>query len=219
MKKMKKIDVFYLKDLDVKSMKECNDILETAGSHSTISVLNWEDEYPYCPKTEFYVARSKDSLFIKYKVNGKSLKAEYADDQSDVYRDSCVEFFCMPVDSDRYTNFEFNCIGTCLASNRKGREEDVKMLDVNLMSNIKRYSSVGTTTFVEKQGVFEWELCVKIPFDLMGIDKDNLPCKMKANFYKCADDTSSVHFVSWSPIDVKEPDFHRPDFFGDLYFK
>ncbi len=216
---MKRLDVFYNSDLEGKTIKECSEIVEKKGSFSAIDVLNWEKEFPYRPTTKIYVARSKDALFIKYKVSGKSLKAEFSADQSDVYKDSCVEFFCMPVGAEKYINFEFNCIGTCSASSRKGRNEDVKMLSDDKMKTIERYSSVGTDTFLEKKGEFDWELCVKIPFDLMGLYKNNLPEKIKANFYKCADDTSSIHFVSWSPIEVENPDFHRPEFFGDLFFK
>ncbi|WP_262895053.1 carbohydrate-binding family 9-like protein, partial [Parabacteroides distasonis] len=25
------------------------------------------------------------------------------------------------------------------------------------------------------------------------------------------------HFVSWSPIDLPEPNFHCPEFFGEIY--
>ncbi|MBR3931598.1 MAG: hypothetical protein IKJ46_03350, partial [Tidjanibacter sp.] len=28
--------------------------------------------------------------------------------------------------------------------------------------------------------------------------------------------TDPVHFVSWSPIGVEQPDFHRPEWFGEL---
>ncbi|WP_449033796.1 carbohydrate-binding family 9-like protein, partial [Prevotella sp.] len=26
------------------------------------------------------------------------------------------------------------------------------------------------------------------------------------------------HFLSWNPIDLPAPDFHRPDFFGEIRF-
>ncbi|MDR1556412.1 MAG: hypothetical protein LBS88_05185, partial [Tannerellaceae bacterium] len=35
---------------------------------------------------------------------------------------------------------------------------------------------------------------------------------------KCADDTDTPHYLSWNPIAVSAPDFHRPDFFGEIYF-
>jgi len=72
--------------------------------------------------------------------------------------------------------------------------------------------------FDEQRGVFSWELVVAIPLELMGLDPANLPEKILANFHKCADDTNAPHFLSWNPIDTPAPDFHRPEFFGELYF-
>ena len=54
--------------------------------------------------------------------------------------------------------------------------------------------------------------------DLIGIDSDNLPKSIKANFFKCADGTPHIHFLSWNPIGTPSPDFHRPAFFGELFF-
>ena len=52
----------------------------------------------------------------------------------------------------------------------------------------------------------------------MGLDADNMPEKVRGNFYKCASATSEPHYLSWNPILTDKPDFHRPDFFGDIYF-
>lgn len=68
------------------------------------------------------------------------------------------------------------------------------------------------------EGLFAWNLLVAIPFELIGLDGNNLPEKLYANFYKCADGTSLPHYLSWSPIETEKPDFHRPDFFGEIYF-
>jgi hypothetical protein len=37
-----------------------------------------------------------------------------------------------------------------------------------------------------------------------------------ANFYKCGDETPEPHFLSWNPIDLPKPNFHVPQFFGQL---
>lgn len=42
---------------------------------------------------------------------------------------------------------------------------------------------------------------------------------IKANFYKCGDELQTPHFLSWNPINIEKPDFHRPDFFGSLEFE
>jgi hypothetical protein len=43
--------------------------------------------------------------------------------------------------------------------------------------------------------------------------------EIKANFYKCGDELQTPHFLSWNPIEIDQPDFHRPDFFGTLEFE
>ncbi len=39
---------------------------------------------------------------------------------------------------------------------------------------------------------------------------------IKANVYKCGDDTAVAHYGSWSPVKSNQPDFHRPECFGDM---
>ena len=36
------------------------------------------------------------------------------------------------------------------------------------------------------------------------------------NFYKCGDETEIEHYGMWSPVGTEKPDFHRPEFFGEL---
>jgi len=213
---MKHIHIPYLEGLNNVDIESSGDLLEEAGQNDTIEILNWPNEYPYKPITFFIIGRSNSSVFIKFSVRGTMLRAIYSTDQDPVYQDSCVEFFCMPAGGDRYTNFEFNCIGTCSASSRKTRYEDVVPFAKEEMLTIKRYPSLGRRAFNEMEGMFEWELTVEIPFKLMGIDSENLPQKILGNFYKCADGTDSPHFISWSPIKTDKPDFHRPEFFGEL---
>jgi hypothetical protein len=214
---MKRISILYNKALNDIDLESAAVLLDEFGQQDTVENLNWINEYPYRPITLFSIARSKDSIFIKFSVHGSMLRAIYSNDQDPVYEDSCVEFFCKIPDSEYYSNFEFNCIGTCQAAKRKSRTNDVIHLDLTQLSQIERFPSIGRRPFNEMEGMFEWELTVKIPFSLIGIDPDNLPQKLLGNFYKCADGTDSPHFVSWSPINTEYPDFHRPEFFGELY--
>ena len=86
------------------------------------------------------------------------------------------------------------------------------------MARIKTWSSLGNEPFEEKEGIHSWQVVVAIPFDMMGIDCNNMPEMVNANFYKCGDKTSIPHYVSWNKIETENPDFHRPEFFGELYF-
>jgi hypothetical protein len=120
-------------------------------------------------------------------------------------------------DAPMYMNFEFNCIGTCNAAYRMSR--DVKTpLSEEEYASIRRYSNLPPQTFYEKKGVYSWELVVAIPLRLMNLHSENLPEKIMGNFCKCADDTDFPHYVSWNPIDTPAPDFHCPEFFGEMFF-
>ncbi len=212
---MKKLKVPYLATLDVLDLSSVGYLLESKARRESIDVINWE-EYPYKPIVAFDIARSDANLYIRYFVKGNSLKAVYSQDGSPVHKDSCVEFFMKTAEDHNYMNFEFNCIGTCDAARRQSR--DIKRsLSTEEYNSIQRYSSLEQKTFTEKLGVHSWELVVSIPFTLMGLDPKNLPEKILGNFYKCADETEFPHFVSWSPIELPEPNFHCPEFFGEIY--
>jgi len=213
---MKRLKIPYFSELNSDSLSNITNALSEKGASDMIEKLNWAKQFPYKPLTEFSVLRNDDSLFIRFFVRGNMLKAVYSEDQSPVYKDSCVEFFCKVPSADYYYNFEFNCIGTCSASRRKSRTEDVQRLTAEELLTIKRFSSIGRKAFKEMQGMFEWELTVEIPLKLIDIDTANLPKQLMANFYKCADDTVSPHYVSWNPIKSESPEFHRPDCFGLL---
>lgn len=212
---MKKLKVPFLPTLDVLDLSSVGFLMETKAQRESIDVINWE-EYPYKPVVAFDIARSEKNLYIRYFVRGNSLKAFYEMDGSPVYTDSCVEFFMKQVDDTEYYNFEFNCIGTCDASRRQSRDLKVSLSAAEYAS-IRRYSSLEHISFPEKRGVHSWELVVSIPFTVMGLDPDNLPGKIMGNFYKCADNTENPHFVSWNPINLAKPNFHCPDFFGEIY--
>lgn len=212
---MNRIKIPFLPTLDVIDLTSAGFVMETKAKRFFVNEINWET-YPYNPITVVDIARSSKMLFLRFFVKGNSLKAIYKDDDSPVHMDSCVEFFMKRVEDDFYYNFEFNCIGTCDAARRKSRTEK-ESLSPEEYASIQRYPSLERKPFLEKEGVYSWELAVAIPFTLMGIDPDNLPEKILANFYKCADDTKYSHYVSWNPIETEQPDFHRPEFFGELY--
>lgn len=215
---MKTIHAPYIEKLDHCDISEAAAILDSEGISDVVESVNWFNEFPYKPITFVNIARSQKSVFIRFYVHGIMLKAIYSEDQSPVCEDSCVEFFCKVPENDYYTNFEFNCIGTCAASQRKDRKTDVVRFNPEQMKTIKRFSSIGNRAFNEMEGMFEWELTVEIPFELIGINNDKLPEKLLANFYKCAGKTDSPHYVSWNPVKTEKPDFHRPEFFGEVIF-
>jgi hypothetical protein len=212
---MKTIKIPFVPELNGVKPADAANIMETRAQRISVDTINWE-EYPYKPIVAVDAARSSDKLFLRYFVKGNSIKAIYKEDDSPVHTDSCVEFFVKKPESDYYFNFEFNCIGTCDCARRKSRKDKVSLTSEEYAS-IERYSTLGDAPFEEKKGIHAWELIVAIPFETIDIDPNNLPEKLLGNFYKCADDTENPHFVSWNPIETSQPDFHRPEFFGEIY--
>lgn len=213
---MKTLTVPYLPELDKMDSDEISNLMEESAVRQSIGHANW-NKFPYRPICTFDIARSDSKLYIRYFVRGNCLKAIYTKDQDPVWQDSCVEFFTQIPGEKEYYNFEFNCIGTCLASKRENRD-NATPLSPEQMKQIVRMPSMGSRPFHEMQGLFAWDLIVAIPFDLLGLDGNNLPEKIKANFYKCADETSLPHYLSWNPIPTENPNFHCPEYFGEIYF-
>lgn len=192
-------------------------MLAGAGSEIHIDTINWPDEYAYCPQTRVKVAHTADRLYIRYDVRGSQLRAMASQDQGEVWCDSCVEFFCQAEGDTHYMNYETNCIGRMLASRRRSRTEDVCPLSAEQMARIDRYSTVGNECFEERDGEFEWGICIAIPLDLIMQGRQiEFPLRLRGNFYKCADKTRTVHFVSWNEIGTAHPDFHCPEYFGAI---
>lgn len=210
---MKELNVESFESLNGVRIDEAARILKNVATWEYVDMLNWPVAFPYKPQTKFKVARSEDKLYIRFEVIEKNIKALYLNDQDPVWKDSCVEFFCKIPGSERYFNFEFNCIGTCLASSRVGRNESVDFLPSSKMQRIERYASLPRKIRNGDEGEISWDLSIAIPFDLIGVFTSR---QIYANFYKCGDDTLEPHYLSWNLIHTNQPDFHRTEFFGLL---
>lgn len=213
---MKSLSIPYLPDLKSLTLEEVAAYIDESGARFSVETLNWPHLYGYRPITTVSAAHSKTDLYLLFQVHGNCLRAVNTRDNENVHEDSCVEFFVKLPESDDYFNFEFNCSGVCKASRHHKTRENYQYLAPDEMAEIERWSSIGRRAFNELNGLFSWEVCVRIPFRLMDIDPANLPSKILGNFYKCADATEQPHFVSWNPIQTEKPDFHRPEFFGEI---
>jgi len=183
-----------------------------------VGTVNWQS-FPGKPFVRFAIAYTTQTIFIKYYVREIVIRAKYTRVNDPVWKDSCVEFFVAPADGGVYYNFEINCIGTCLAEKGLSRSPREK-LSPAIIRNIKRFPSLGSKPFEEKEGDFSWDMFVIIPVDVF-TDHSILSLKDKtfrANFYKCGDALSRPHYLSWHPVLTAEPDFHRPEFFGNIKF-
>ena len=155
-----------------------------------IDTVNW-DAYPYKPEVSFRIVHTGDKLLVHYRVTEESVRAVAAHDDGRVWEDSCCEFFVSPDGNDVYYNLECNCGGTLLLhGGQKGGERP--SAPVSVLESASAFFLHAITDF---SGLV-----------------------MRANFYKCGDLLRTPHFLSWSPIDLPRPQFHCPQYFGEIRF-
>lgn len=137
-------------------------------------------------------------------------KAEYTKFGDPVYKDSCLEFFVsFRNDSPKYMNFEMNSNGAFLAA---VRTERANKTSINMLAPLPKVKATKGEGF--------WQVETFLSNDFIGKTFGKF-CfvrgeSFKGNFYKCGDETAVPHFGMWAEIDADAPDFHRPEFFGNL---
>ena len=211
-----------VKKIELKSaypdLTEISKWMDERNERHRIDTINWKN-FNYKPEAEFAIAYSDHEIFLKYFIKENYFKAEKTETNQAVYEDSCVEFFVSPEDDGIYYNLEFNGIGTCLMGTGTSRENS-RRANPEIVSKIRRFSSVGEKPASEKVGKFEWTITAAIPFGVFFYHKiKELEGKsFRANFYKCGDKLTVPHYLTWNPVGTKKPDFHQPDYFGLLKF-
>ena len=181
-----------------------------------IDTVNWE-AYPYCPKTLFRIAHNGETIFLNCRVNESDIKAVCNQDNGRIWEDSCIEFF-ISFDDKSYYNIECNCIGKLLIAKGTGRESRISLPET-LIKRIDRRASLGDSPVENLSG--DWEVSLIIPKKIFYPEItdtfDNT--EAKGNFYKCGDLLRTPHYLSWNPVYSEKPNFHRPEFFGQLLFE
>lgn len=188
---------------------------------NAIDILNWRESFPYCPKVMFRIAHADDRIFLNFNVTENDVRAVCDTDNGRSWEDSCVEFFLQPeVTSPLYYNFEFTCAGFKLIGGGEYGTERNRAL-MQLLSLVKTWSSLGNKPFGQRYGETNWQLSAIIPVTaLYHSDIKSFSRKtMRGNFYKCGDLTPTPHFVSWNKIKSPKPQFHLPEFFGEIKFE
>ena len=185
-----------------------------------VACCNWLADYPYTPEVNVKLFHNNDKLFIKFDVREKDIQAKVAEDQGRTWTDPCVEFFVSPQGNMDYYNFECTCTGKLLLAWHPA-DEPKEAAPQEVLESVLRHPSLGTECFPLRTGEHCWSVIEMIP--ATALFRSGLTAwkgkKMTANFYKCGDELPTPHFISWAPIEWKEPSFHRPEFFGELVFE
>lgn len=182
------------------------------------------DEPSHKPLTRAKALYDDESVYIIFQVVDKYVRAVAEKFHDPVCQDSCVEFFFTPSadTSVGYFNFEINCGGTMLCYHQLGRDLDVAELIEEDCNTVEIYHSETKIVEPEKQGDTVWTIEYRLPVDILAsyctVEKPAPGVTWRGNFYKCGDETSHPHWLTWSVVDNPTPDFHLPEFFGTLEF-
>lgn len=208
-----KLNHYTLPALDLEALPAWLD--EQGEAFHAIDTVNWA-EYPYRPSAAFRIVATDKGFVINYRVTEASVAAVAEGDCGHVWEDSCVEFFSSPADDGIYYNVECNCVGTVLVAAGKDRNART-FAPAEVLQGIQRWSSLGRDNFAERVGEVTWQVVLLVPYSVyFQHDYKEAPARFRANFYKCGDLLQTPHFLSWNPIEVANPDFHRPEFFGSI---
>lgn len=177
----------------------------------------WE-KFKTTNKASFTITYDTDNLFLKYYVKERHLKAAVRDINSAVHEDNCVEFF-VSFGTDHYYNLEFNCLGSVkfgYGKNRNGRT----LFSEEIINKIKMQLTIAANKGT-KEDYLNWELMVVIPKEVFVFSsiKQFVGQKCNANFYKCGSELPDKHYLTWNMVRTEFPDFHKPEFFGELSFE
>jgi hypothetical protein len=186
-----------------------------AAPELEIACYPW-DETGYRPRTTARLVWLDDRLAVRFRTRERALRAEARGICPVVCEDSAVELFLMPVPGPgaRYLNFEMNALCAMYLGAGTGRADNVLLKEEDPLQFQAR-SEISPAP-----GGYDWQLTYELPLAYLARYTDlralAAGARMRANLYKIAEKGPLPHFGCWSPIDWPKPDFHRPEFFGEL---
>lgn len=170
------------------------------------------NEYPwggnYRPRTTAALRRTDRGFEVVMTCFEQHPRAVHTTPDSDVYQDSCMEWFLSGDLHAGYLNLECNANGALHCAFGKDRSHRTFVAQMGILrptAEVRRGENFWEVRFT----VMEETLAALFPrYDgsiLLG------------NFYKCGDCTEHPHFGAYAPIALPTPNFHCPTFFVPIY--
>ncbi len=177
----------------------------------------------YEPRVTVRVFHTDKFIYLYYHVPEDRITIRHTLFGSDVFKDSCVEFFINPFPeaSAEYVNMEFNALGVMLIG--VGKDGDDSKRYYFTEKELEGFEIVASVKnpVIGYHGSACWKLYVRVPKSFFErrygrefTDKETI-----ANFNKCGDETEVEHYGSWNEIASPTPNFHLPQYFGTLIFR
>ena len=167
-----------------------------------------------CEQISAYAQLAYDDsrLYVRLHAEEPTIRAENTGILDQPCQDSCLEFFLSPAEGDaRYLNIEMNPNCCLYFGIGTGRDDLVRLLPTQGVGALNAHCTRSETG---------WDLYYSLPFSLLRLFFPAFHPHgiMRGNFYKCGDLTQQEHYLAWNRVACAEPDFHRPEFFGELVF-
>jgi len=179
--------------------------LETAE----INDYPWKNDYPFTFKAAAKVGYNKNGLQVLMYAEESPIKSKETKFGGMPCVDSCMEFFFSPfADDKRYINIEINPdgiahVGVGVKGNRYVYNREVPDMKIT------------TSKYDGKV----WAISFNVPVTFIYTYFGKCPAKgdkFTANFYKCSGGDCHEHYGCWNHVGTEHPDFHRPEYFGEL---
>lgn len=178
----------------------------------------------FSPVTHAKLMYDKDHIYGIFQVQDKYVQSKVLEINGNVSGDSCVEFFFSP-DTDsplKYFNLEINAGGVPLLHYVKQPRQNYEVIAPEAIKKIEIAHSLPREVFPEITEETVWTIEFKVPLAMLrefGPVTTPAPgVKWKANFYKTGSRTSNPNYFTWNLVENPRPDFHLPQFFGNLIF-
>ncbi|HVM48357.1 MAG TPA: carbohydrate-binding family 9-like protein [Candidatus Acidoferrum sp.] len=179
------------------------------------------------PRTFARLLHSGSGLHGIFQVHDRHVRCVRTAYFDQVWKDSCVEFFVQPRPDRGYFNLECNCGGAHLCSYITNPErtpdgfKEFTKLPASIGGRIQVRSSLPPRIEPEITEPVVWTLAFYAPFELfeayVGALEPVSGQAWRANFHKCADESSHPHWGTWAPLEALN--FHDPKCFGSLAFE
>jgi len=176
------------------------------------------------PRIDVQIAHSGDALHWRFLVYDRYVLTRTLTSNGPVCTDSCVELFVEPIPGLGYFNIEINAGGSVLCGHiTDPTRTETGFVGCSMFSDEELASiSIATTLprviSPEIAAPLDWAMSASIPLSVFSKRlgrKPPVPGLWRANFFKCADDSSHPHWASWAPITTRL-NFHVPECFGLL---
>ncbi len=176
-----------------------------------IDTLLWTDSVDLSAVAQ--ICWDEENLYVRMEAVEPNIRMEEEGPLAMVCLDSCLEFFFQPTSREEYFNFEINPKGAVWLGHGRDPASLIRLLPLG------GYGMFDIRTELTDTG---WVLTYRIPFAFI---RQFFPeftagegVRMRGNAYKCGDKTAKPHFLAWNPIDLPNPAFHCPAFYGELVF-